>query len=73
MGERLYRVIAVTASHTVIELGDDELGRVGDAVTLMGPDDPAIEPNAIAATIGVSAYDLLMHMREGLPRYTLQG
>jgi alanine racemase len=73
MGERLYRVIAVTASHTVIELGDDERGRVGDAVTLMGPDDPAIEPNAIAATIGVSAYDLLMHMREGLPRYTLQG
>jgi hypothetical protein len=36
----------------------------------MGPDDVAIEPNAIASAIGVSAYDLLMHMREGVPRYT---
>lgn len=68
-GGRLYRVIAVTASHTIIEVGDQELLHVGDAATLMGPDDAAIEPNAIATTIGVSAYDLLMHMREGLPRY----
>ena len=69
-GGHLYRVIAVTASHTVIELGDEEQARVGEVVTLMGPDDVAIEPNAIASAIGVSAYDLLMHMREGLPRYT---
>lgn len=71
-GGSLYRVIAVTASHTVIEVGDDERVRVGDTATLLGPDDAAIEPNAIAAAIGGSAYDLLMHMREGLPRFVVQ-
>ncbi|MGH7502896.1 MAG: alanine racemase [Longimicrobiales bacterium] len=73
ISSQLYGVIAVTASHTVIEVGAEERVRVGDTATLLGPDDPSIEPNTVATAIGVSAYDLLMHMREGLPRFILQG
>jgi alanine racemase len=66
---RLYPVIgAVSASHTIIRLGDTPAVSVGDTAILMGPDHPAIEPNQLADTVGVSVYDVLMHMNPGLPR-----
>jgi len=77
IGGKTYPVIgAVSASHTIIEVGDieprSEVGgpavEVGDIATLMGPDVPEVHPNAIAATIGVSVYDLLMHLSPLLPR-----
>ena len=36
--------------------------------TLLGPDDPAIEPNRLAAASGTSVYDILMHLSPSLPR-----
>jgi alanine racemase len=71
LGERTYPVIgAVSASHTIVELGEDDgpPARVGDVATLLGPDHPDIEPWRVAAAIGVSAYDLLMHLNPALPR-----
>jgi hypothetical protein len=38
----------------------------------MGPDDPAIEPNAMAESLGVSVYDLLMHVNPSLPRVVVE-
>ena len=69
IGDRLYPVIgAVSASHTIVELGTERRAQVGDVATLVGPDDPAITPNAVAARAGVSVYDILMHLSAELPR-----
>jgi alanine racemase len=69
IGGRLYPVIgAVSASHTIVELGAEQSVQVGDVATLVGPDDPAILPNAVAARAGVSVYDVLMHLSAELPK-----
>ncbi len=65
----LYPAIgAVSASHTIIELGEEPSVSIGDVVTLLGPDDPAIRPNALAAATGRSVYDILMHLNPALPK-----
>lgn len=69
IGETLYPVIgAVSASHCIVELGDSTSVKVGDVATLLGPDRPELEPNAIAQTAGISVYDVLMHLNPSLPR-----
>ena len=71
VGERLYPVIgAVSASHSIIEVGDEELVRIGDVATFLGPDRPEIYPNEVARVTG-SVYDLLMHMNPALPRFVV--
>lgn len=70
IGSRTYPVIgAVSASHTIIEVGDEPTVEVGDVATLLGPDAPEIHPNTVAEAIGVSVYDLLMHLSPLLPRF----
>jgi alanine racemase len=71
VGERLYPVIgAVSASHSIIEVGDDEAVRLGDIATFLGPDRPEIHPNEVARVTG-SVYDLLMHLNPALPRFVV--
>ena len=71
--DRLFPLIgAVSASHCVVELGDHLSAQVGDPVVLMGPDRPELEPNAMAQTLGVSVYDLLMHVNPSLPRILVE-
>jgi len=71
VGDRLYPVIgAVSASHSVIEVGDEELVRIGDVATFLGPDRPEIHPNEVARATG-SVYDLLMHLNPALPRFVV--
>jgi alanine racemase len=68
VGDRLYPVIgAVSASHSIIEVGDVEAVRIGDVATYLGPDRPEIHPNEVARVTG-SVYDLLMHLNPALPR-----
>jgi alanine racemase len=68
VGDRLYPVIgAVSASHSIIEVGDEETIRIGDVATFLGPDRPEIHPNEVARVTG-SVYDLLMHLNPALPR-----
>jgi alanine racemase len=65
---------AVSASHTVVELGpvshhgDDPPVKIGDVATLVGPDHPEIHPNALATRTGRSVYDVLMHLSARMPR-----
>jgi len=74
INDRLYPVIgAVSASHTIIEVGQEQTVRIGDTVTLLGPDDPAIAPNALASVTGRSVYDILMHLNPSLPRLAVSG
>jgi alanine racemase len=68
VGDRLYPVIgAVSASHSIIEVGDEETVHIGDVATYLGPDRPEIHPNEVARVTG-SVYDLLMHLNPALPR-----
>lgn len=68
VGDRLYSVIgAVSASYSIIEVGDAESVRIGDVATYLDPDRPEIHPNGVARTTG-SVYDLLMHLNPSLPR-----
>ena len=66
---RLYAVVgAVSASHTIVVLGEEPTVSVGEVATLVGPDDPAIHPNEVARRTESSVYDVLMHLGQGLPR-----
>jgi len=65
----VYPVIgAVSASHTIIEIGDERSVEIGDVATMLGPDHPAIHPNQLAASTGTSVYDALMHLNPTLPK-----
>ncbi len=67
-----YPVIgAVSASHTIIEVGVERKVNIGDIATLLGPDHPAIHPNQLADVTGTSVYDALMHLNPGLPKILL--
>ena len=69
IGNRTYPVIgAVSASHCIVELGDETDVAVGDVATWLGPDHPDIEPNRQAETTGASTYDLFMHLSPEIPR-----
>lgn len=66
---KLYPVIGtVSASHTVIELGETRTLDVGDEVTLVGPDAPALHPNEVAKRAGWSEYNMFMHLSPALAR-----
>jgi alanine racemase len=68
-GGRLYPVIGtVSASHTIVKLGDERTLNVGDEVTLVGGDNPALHPNEVAKRSGWSEYNMFMHLSPTLPR-----
>ena len=70
IGDGLYKVIgAVSASHTIVELGDQKRVEIGDIATLIGPEDPAVYPNTVAERAGISVYDVLMHLSARLPKH----
>jgi alanine racemase len=70
IGGHLYRVIgAVSAGHTIVEVGPQKTVDVGDVATLVGPDHAAVHPNAVAERAQVSVYDVLMHLNPTLPRF----
>lgn len=69
---RLFPVIgAVSASHTIVEVGDERQVSVGDEVTLVGFDHPDLHPNEVARATGASVYDILMHLNPALPKVVL--
>jgi alanine racemase len=68
IGGRLYPVVgAVGASHCMVAIGREKTAAVGDVATLIGPDHPAIHPNAVSERTGFSVYDVLMHLNPLLP------
>ena len=71
--EQLYPVIgAVSASHCIVNVGDHRSVQVGDMATLIGPDDPILDPNNMAENLGISVYDILMHLNPTLPRILVE-
>jgi len=68
IGGSLYPVIAtVSASHTIVEIGDAPTVAVGDTATFFGWT-PGARPEDVAAACGASVYDLTMHLNALLPR-----
>lgn len=66
---KLYPVVSVvSSSHTILEIGDERAVDVGDVATLIGPDDPAITPHAVAEQTGVGFYPLITKMNALLPK-----
>lgn len=69
IGNEVFPVIgAVSASHAILEIGDEKKVEIGDIAQLVGPDHPEVHPNAIASAAGVSVYDILMHMNKEFPK-----
>lgn len=69
IGGQAYPVVgAVSASHAVLNLGAETDVKLGDVVTLLGPDDAVVHPNTLAVAASVSVYDVLMHLSPSLPR-----
>lgn len=69
VNNEVYPVIgAVSASHTIIEVGNEKAVNIGDVATLVGPDHDDIHPNVVAAATGTSVYDRLMHLSPLLPK-----
>ncbi len=69
IGAKTYPVIgAVSASHTIVELGPETTVVVGDVATFLGPDAAETDPNWLSAETGVSIYDIFMHLNPLLPR-----
>ena len=65
---RMYPVIAsVSASHTLVEIGDTPAVKAGDVATLFDWEDGS-RPEDVAAATGASVYDLTMHLSPLLPR-----
>jgi alanine racemase len=63
---------AVSASHTIIEVGEERKVDIGDVATVLGPDHPTIHPNQLADSTGTSVYDALMHLNPTLPKVLVQ-
>ena len=69
---RMYPVIAsVSASHTIVEIGDSPAVRAGDVATLFDWVDGS-RPEDVAAATGASVYDLTMHLSALVPRRIIQ-
>jgi alanine racemase len=66
---KLFPVIGtVSASHTIISLGDGQSVEVGDEAILVGPDHPALHPNEVAKRASYSEYNMFMHLSPSLRR-----
>jgi alanine racemase len=64
---------AVSASHTIIKIGEERKVEIGDVATVLGPDHAAIHPNQLADSTGTSVYDALMHLNPTLPKVLVKG
>jgi alanine racemase len=66
---KLYPVVGtVSASHTVVAVGDDPEVKVGDVAIAMGPDHPNIHPDTVARRAEYSDYGIYFHLSPTLPR-----
>lgn len=70
IGEKLYPIVAISASHSIMELGSEPHVQVGDVATVFDWQEGS-RPEDVAASCGSSVYDLTMHLNALLPRRIL--
>jgi alanine racemase len=70
---RMYPIVAsVSASHTIVEIGDERRVEIGDVATIFDWEDGS-RPEDLAESCGSSVYDLTMHLNALLPRRVMAG
>jgi alanine racemase len=68
---RPYPIVAsVSASHTLVDIGDPAAVKAGDEATLFDWED-GWRPEDVSAATGASVYDLTMHLNPLLPRLVI--
>jgi alanine racemase len=71
IGGRLYPIVAsVSASHSIVEIGNEPTVAIGDVATLFDAEEGS-RPEDLAAASKASVYDLTMHLHADLPRKIL--
>jgi alanine racemase len=70
IGNGLYRIVAISASHCIVDLGAESGINIGDEATLFDWHDGS-RPEDVAAACEGSVYDLTMHLNPLLPRRVL--
>jgi alanine racemase len=70
IGNGLYRIVAISASHCVVEVGPESKVSIGDEAVLFDWQDGS-RPEDVAAACEGSVYDLTMHLNPLLPRRVL--
>jgi alanine racemase len=70
IGTGLYPVVAISASHCIVEIGSEPRVRIGDVATVFDWQEGS-RPEDVAAACGASVYDLTMHLNPLLPRRVL--
>jgi alanine racemase len=67
IGTGLFPVVAVSASHLIVELGDDTQVKIGDVATVFDWTEGS-RPEDVAEACSASVYDLTMHLNPLLRR-----
>jgi len=67
IGGAIHPVVAVSASHAVLEIGPEETVRAGD-IAVVFDDQPGSRPEDFVESFGGSVYDLVMHLSALMPR-----
>lgn len=67
IGSALYPVVAISASHTIVDLGAETRVQIGDVATVFDWQEGS-RPEDFAFACGASVYDLTMHLNPLLPR-----
>jgi len=65
--EELFPVVAVSASHLIVEIGNEPKVKIGDLATVFDWTEGS-RPEDVGAACGASVYDLTMHLNPLLPR-----
>lgn len=68
VGETLYPVVNVNASHCNLLLGKEKVVEVGAIATLIGPDRPEITPEGFGRLVGGHNY-MQIQYKESIPKY----
>jgi len=68
IGASMYPIVAsISASHSIVEIGDEPRVRIGDVATIFDAQSGS-RPEDFAASCAASVYDLVMHLHADLPR-----
>ena len=63
----MYPVVAISASHSILEIGREERVKIG-AIATCFDDQRGSRPEDVSESCGASVYDLTMHLNALLPR-----
>lgn len=67
IGKGMFRVVAISASHLIVEIGDKPLVKIGDVATVFDWTEGS-RPEDFGNACNASVYDLTMHLNALLPR-----